>query len=193
MIERIKVWVSQNRWSVSLIGAGLAFFLVSVTVSGCQVSDLISVDVPPDVKQAIDIEGDVTLTQIPDVWEDWQAYVEKNTNRLEAETDRGYELLGFVTSATNIAVSAAGEAAPAFPGGALLIGLLGGAAGLFMKKPGTDRAIAKEKEASYNAGMKKAEVMADQAKALAEMAGYQYAGDCEDCEDDCEYECEEEN
>ena len=123
-------------------------------------SDLIKVKVPEDVKSAIDIEGDVTLTQIPDVWDDWQGFVKKNTMRLEAETEQAFELLGFINSATDLAITAAGNAAPAFPGGAILIGLLGGAAGLFLKKPGTDRAIAKEKEASYNAGMEKARELA---------------------------------
>lgn len=160
MIAELRAWISNNRWTVSCLVACAAVFLISVTAAGCQVSDLIKVDVPDDVKSAVDVEGDVTLSQIPDVWDDWQGFVKKNTMRLEAETEQAYELLGFINSATDIAITAAGNAAPAFPGGAILIGLLSGAAGLFMKKPGTDRAIAKEKEASYNAGLEKAQNLA---------------------------------
>jgi len=156
-------WIKDNRMAVSFFVASMAALFISLAASGCQVSDLISVDVPTDVKDAVGIEGKVTLTQIPDVWDDWQDYVEKNTKRLESSTERSYELLGFVTAATNIAIGAAEGAASSFPGGAILVGLLSGAAGLYMKKPGTDRAIAKEKEASYNAGM-------DKAKSLAAMA-----------------------
>jgi len=154
-------WLKANPVAISFAVAALCVMLLSVAAAGCQVSDLIKVDVPKDVRDGVGVEGDVTLTQVPDVWEDWNEYVEKNTKRLEAGTDRAYELLGFVNSATSIAIAAAEGAAPAFPGGAILFGLLSGAAGLYMKKPGTDRAIAKEKEASYNAGLEKAKALAE--------------------------------
>jgi hypothetical protein len=157
-------WIKDNRMAVSLFVASVAVLFISLAAAGCQVSDLITVDVPTDVKEAVGVDGRVSLTQIPDVWDDWQAYVEKNTKRLESSTERSYELLGFINSATDVAIGAAEGAASSFPGGALLVGLLSGAAGLYMKKPGTDRAIAKEKEASYNAGMEKA-------RALAQMTG----------------------
>jgi len=155
----MREWVSENKIVVSFFVASIAVMFISLAAYGCQISDLIRVDVPNDVKTAVGIEGNVTLTQIPDVWDDWQDYVEKNTKRLEAESERSYELLGFINSATNIAIGAAEGAASSFPGGALLIGLLSGAAGLYMKKPGTDRVIAKEKEASYNAGLEKAKAL----------------------------------
>ena len=157
----MREWVSENKIVVSFFVASIAVMFISLAAYGCQISDLIRVDVPNDVKTAVGIEGNVTLTQIPDVWDDWQDYVEKNTKRLEAESERSYELLGFINSATNIAIGAAEGAASSFPGGALLIGLLSGAAGLYMKKPGTDRVIAKEKEASYNAGLEKAKALAE--------------------------------
>lgn len=160
MLDEIKAWISENRWTVSFFVASLVVLFASVAAAGCQVSDLISVDVPKDVKEAVGAEGNVTLTQIPDIWDDWQDYVKRNTERLEASTERSYELLGFINSATDIAIGAAEGAASSFPGGALLVGLLSGAAGLYMKKPGTDRAIAKEKEASYNAGLEKAKALA---------------------------------
>ena len=188
----IKKWISKNRWSVSFAAAMLLVTALGVAASGCQVSDLITVDVPKDVKEAVDVEGDVTLTEIPDVWDDWQEYVRKNTERLESETERGYELLGFINSATDIAITAAEGAAPAFPGGAILIGLLGGAAGLFMKKPGTDREVAKEKEASYNAGMAKATEVAEIAAAVTGVELKQADEECMNCEGDCEFDCYEE-
>jgi hypothetical protein len=157
-------WIKDNRMAVSLFVASMTVLFISLAAAGCQVSDLITVDVPTDVKEAVGVDGRVSLTQIPDVWDDWQDYVEKNTKRLESSTERSYELLGFINSATDVAIGAAEGAASSFPGGALLVGLLSGAAGLYMKKPGTDRAIAKEKEASYNAGMEKA-------RALAQMTG----------------------
>jgi hypothetical protein len=155
----MREWVSENRLVVSFFLASVAVLLISLAAYGCQISDMIRVDVPKDVQHAVGIEGKVTLTQIPDVWDDWHDYVEKNTKRLEAETERSYELLGFINSATNIAIGAAEGAASSFPGGAILIGILSGAAGLYMKKPGTDRVIAKEKEASYNAGLEKAKAI----------------------------------
>ena len=181
----IKDWIKANTWSASFATGCVVLTVMCFVASGYLATDLISVDVPKDVLEATGHEGKVSLTEVPDVWDDWQAYVEKNTKRLESETDKSYELLGFINTATDVAISGASQAAPAFPGGALLIGALGGAAGLFMKKPGTDRAIAKEKEASYNAGISKAET-------LAKIAGVYEEGDCDDCEGECDYECEEE-
>jgi len=152
----MKNWIQNNRWSLTLFASAALVFMMSVVVSGCQMSDLIKVDVPSDVKEATGVEGDVSLTELPDVWDDWEDYVKKNTDRLEASTERSYELLGFINSATDMAITAAGGAAPAFPGGAILVGLLSGGAGLLLKTPGTDRKIAAEKEASYNAGIEKA-------------------------------------
>ena len=57
-------------------------------------------------------------------------------------------------------IGALGEASNAFPGGALLFSGLSLAAGLFLKKPGTDKVVAKEKEDSYNAGLAKGKAMA---------------------------------
>ena len=152
----MKVWIKNNRWSLTLFASAGVVMVFGLAASGCQMSDLITVDVPKDVKEATDTEGSVSLTQLPDVWDDWEAYVKRNTDRLEASTERSYELLGFINSATDMAITAAGGAAPAFPGGAILVGLLSGGAGLLLKKPGTDRKIAAEKEASYNAGIEKA-------------------------------------
>ena len=53
----------------------------------------------------------------------------------------------------------------------MLVGLLSGAAGLFLKKPGTDKVIAKEKEDSYNAGVKKAEELAKMIDSIGETDG----------------------
>lgn len=152
----MKTWIENNKWSLTLFASAAVVAVLGIAAAGCQMSDLIKVDVPSDVKEATGVEGDVSLTELPDVWDDWEDYVKKNTDRLEASTERSYELLGFINSATDMAITAAGGAAPAFPGGAILVGLLSGGAGLLLKKPGTDRKIAAEKEASYNAGIEKA-------------------------------------
>ena len=152
----MKNWIHKNPLAVSAFAGAIAVLMFCLAASGCQVSDLIKVNVPSEVKEAVGVEGDVTLTDAPVVWEDWNQYVKKNTDRFESETKKSYELLGFINTATDIAISSAEAAAPAFPGGAIVFGLLAGTAGLFMKKPGTDKVLAKEKEDSYNAGMKKA-------------------------------------
>ena len=111
----MREWLEKNPMAISFAVAAAVVLLISVTAAGCQMSDLITVDVPNDVKEAVGIEGDVTLTQAPDVWDDWHDYVKRNTDRLEAGTERAYELLGFMNAATEIALTAAEGAAPAFP------------------------------------------------------------------------------
>ena len=49
-------------------------------------------------------------------------------------------------------------------GGALLFSGLTMATGLFMKRPGESKAVAKEKEKSYNAGMAKGKELVEQIK-----------------------------
>jgi len=150
-------WIKDNRWPVSMMVAAILVAVMGMVAAGCQLSDIVSVDVPEDVRRSVGIEGRVSLSDAPDVWSDWQGFVKSNTERFQQETENSYELLGFISTATDMAITSASAASPAFPGGAMLVGLLSGAAGLFLKKPGTDKVIAKEKMDSFNAGVKKAE------------------------------------
>jgi len=153
----MKNWIQKNPLALSAAAAAVSVLMFCLAAAGCQVGDLIKVNVPSEVKEAVGVEGDVTLTEVPIVWEDWDQFVKRNTDRFESQTKKSYELLGFINTATDIAIASAESAAPAFPGGAIVFGLLAGTAGLFMKKPGADKVLAKEKEDSYNAGIKRAE------------------------------------
>ncbi len=165
------VWIKNNRWAVSMAISALLVAVVGVVAAGCQLSDIVSVDVPSDIRKSVGVEGRVSLSEAEDVWSDWQSFVKRNTEKFDRETQESYELLGFISTATDIAITSANSATPAFPGGAMLVGLLSGAAGLFLKKPGTDKVIAKEKEDSYNAGVKKAEELAKMIDSIGETDG----------------------
>lgn len=164
-------WIKENKWCVTMFVMALLVAAMGVAAAGCQLQDLVSVKVPGDIREAVGVEGRVTLSNAPDVWSDWQKFVKTNTERFQRETENSYELLGFISTATDIAITSASAAAPAFPGGAVLVGLLSGAAGLFLKRPGTDKVIAKEKEDSFNAGAKKAEELAGLIKKMGDPDG----------------------
>jgi hypothetical protein len=168
----IKDFAKSNPAATFSLAGAAAVMLFCLAASGCAVEDLINVDVPKGVRNSLEIEGSVSLGESDQVWTDWNNYVRQNTDRFERETASSYELLGFVTGVTDLAIGAASNVAPAFPGGAIMVGILSGAAGLWVKKPGTAKVIAKEKEDSYRAGMDKAiEVSKLVSKATEEIDG----------------------
>ncbi|MCH8853829.1 MAG: hypothetical protein IID41_14425, partial [Planctomycetes bacterium] len=72
------------------------------------------------------------------------------------EVEDKLALFSFISSTLNAGLSLAqGPVSAAFPGGAIIFGVLTGAAGLFLNRPGTAAKMAGEKEASFNEGMKR--------------------------------------
>ena len=152
----MKSFIKDNKVAISAGLLALLFIVLAVVANGCQLSDLVNVKVPSGVQKSVNAPPRVTLTQVPMVWEDWEHYVQSNTERFESETARAQEILGFISSLADTALAAGGQAAPGIPGGALIFGALTGAAGLFIRKPGDGKLLHQEKEDSYNAGVKKA-------------------------------------
>ena len=147
-------WVKSNftKWGVSASFAVAALLLV--TASGCTLQDWVRVAVPKPVAQVAGVEGDVYLSSVDLVWAEWESFVVRNTNAFEAADAAARERLATLETLTDLGI---GAVEASIPGGAPLGGLALSAlslmTGLFLKRPGTDRVIAKEKEASFNAGL----------------------------------------
>mgnify|MGYP003650731598 CR=1 FL=1 len=141
-----------SKWGVSASFAIAA--LLVVAVSGCSLDDMVKVSVPKSVAQATGVEEQVSLSSVDLVWDDWEAYVVRNTNAFQSADDRARERLATLNSLTGIGI---GALESSIPGGAPLGGIALSAltlmTGLFLKRPGTDRAVNREKEDSYNAGL----------------------------------------
>ena len=149
MIERLK----SNRPAAVSIVASLAVLLLASALSACQIDDLVSVDVPAGVATAIDVEPRIAVSATDDAWEDWTAWVDRESKRFANAIDDGQRTVGVLTSLTETGISIGQDAASTLPGGAILgsgLALLGG---LFLRRPGDDRREREAAEESYNAGL----------------------------------------
>lgn len=144
--------------SLWLVAAGLAVAMLHM--QGCQLTDLVPVDVPEEVQRATGAEESVSLTEAPMVAEDYaRAGAEFGVN-----IDEAYERFGFVRGLIETGVELGSEY---FPGGGVLLSALFGFGGLLMKGPGTS----KEKEESFNAGLERGQANAERAIRVAREAG----------------------
>ena len=143
-------------YTVICISILLGAFIMAA--QGCDLQSMVKVDVPAPVLEAVspeDLEGDITLAEAQRVWEDWVNYVESNTERLRKSIDDANDRYYALASIINTGVSILGDHAGAFPFGAIAMSGLGILTGLFLKRPGEDKRVQLEKEASYNAGIAK--------------------------------------
>jgi len=128
--------ISQNR-GLAYSAAALALVTLVISVaSGCQLEDLVQFDTPRDVQSAIDVEETVPVSQADIVWEEWQAYVQRNTSRLQIEIEGGRERAAVLLSFVDMGIAAASGPISTLPGGAFMVGGLSLLTGLFIKRPG---------------------------------------------------------
>ena len=154
-MTKIREVFAENRKASTMIVASICVLLLASALSACQVEDLVKVDVPDDVATAIDSKPRISVSDSAAAWEDWQAYVERESRRFADEIDRGQEIAGVIRSLTETGIGIGQDAASTLPGGAILgsgLALLGG---LFLKRPGDKRREAIERDESYRAGLLK--------------------------------------
>ena len=155
-----------NKKTYYIAAGACVLFFGSMAISGCDLKKIIHFDVPGDVQTAISVDPEPSLSDAQYVWDRWASWVDLNSEQLSRNIDNANERVAMIENVTAMGIGALGEASNAFPGGALLFSGLSLAVGLFLKKPGTDKVVAKEKEDSYNAGLAKGKELA---KAIREI------------------------
>lgn len=138
-----------------LIVAAISALAITSILSACQVQDLVRVDVPAGVQEAIEVEPRISLAESGLAWEEWAAWVERNSARFSDEIDAGEETAGLIASLTATGLSLGQDAASTLPGGALISTGLALMGGLFLKRPGDKRREAAERDESFQAGLEK--------------------------------------
>ena len=154
----------KNRRAAITISVLVGFLLLTAVLQACQLQDLVKVDVPPAVVDAIQTEKRVSVADSMDVWHEWIAWVDRQSDRLEASIGEGQERAAIIESLTDMGIQLGSDAANTLPGGALIssgIALMGG---LFLKRPGDKKREEVEKQASYQAGLDKGQRIADSVK-----------------------------
>ena len=120
-----------------------SIIIVLFAAQGCDLRQLVRVDVPEPILNPLDLEAPITLDEADRVWADWTYYVESNTERFRKAHESAEERYAFIHSFVMLGVNAAGDAASGFPVGALVFGALTGGIGLFLPQPKIARKAAK--------------------------------------------------
>ncbi|MAJ59864.1 MAG: hypothetical protein CBC48_07810 [bacterium TMED88] len=128
--------------------------LVFTTLQGCDLQDLITLDVPQDVRAAVDEPERVSLSDSAIIWERWQEYVEKNTDRLAVQIQDAERRYTTIRALFDTSLEALGDHASTLPGGLLITSALSGLGGLFLNKPGAKRKMYKANVAAFSEGVK---------------------------------------
>lgn len=123
-----------------LSSAAVVGLLVSV-LQGCNLQDIVKVDVPDDVQVALGFDARVPLGQAPVVKLQWIEYVERNTKELDREIGEGEDRFQVLSSLADTGIGLASAEASNIPGGGILVAALAGLGGLFIRKPGDRKRI----------------------------------------------------
>lgn len=147
---------------VFYIGMSAGLVLVTcLAVQGCDLQKMVKVDVPEGVQQSVPVGEEVPLSESEYAWDQWSNWVEANSEAFARNIEDGRSRLALIENLTAMGMGALGEVSSTFPGGAVLFSGLSLLTGWFLKRPGEDKVVAKEKEDSYNAGLAKGKELAE--------------------------------
>lgn len=149
MIDAIK----QNSTASGLFAAALIAAIVMMGVQGCSIDRLVKHPVPKAMQAENGGEVKVSLADSPFLRERYLFTVQSTVAQFDTAAEDAALFAQILNSAVSLGVQELGTSA--LPGGTMLVGLLGMLGTLYLPKPGTGAQIQKEKESSYNAGMKK--------------------------------------
>lgn len=135
------------------IGLAVVVAGVLALLQGCDLGSLVKVDVPAPVSDAIGLPESVSYANAESAWNEWKLFVQINSDRLASEIEAGRERFELLQSVANTGLEALSENASLFPGGGLLVGVLGGVGGLFIRRPGDAKKAQAEKKQAFNHGM----------------------------------------
>ncbi len=152
-LQEMNKWLQENKAATVMAVITAAAFAVLALMQGCDVRSQIQVKAPSDMLATIDVEEPLTLDEVEATWEDWTAWVESRTRQYQRAVAEAEDRAARIEAIIDLGLAAANEGAAQVPGGAFLVGGLSLLTGLFLKRPGTDKMTAKEKEDSYNAGL----------------------------------------
>ena len=152
-------WMKDNLASVALWTTAVVLLVAMSSAGGCSLRDLISVRVPPEIRQET---GIVTPTvTLDDAYVVREVYLTKSRLMLEqfdeaiADGENWASWFAFAmnTGLTSLQTS---SSLAAVPGGGLIVTFLGMLGTLMVNKPGTASRFAKARENALNEGEEKA-------------------------------------
>lgn len=159
---------NNNRIGILIIVLGVVALLGIASMQGCNLGDIVTTDVPPTVQDVV--PGTDATSSLNEAVRIRGRYVHEVTTAL-GEFDENIAEASLVrdtiASFLNTGIEVSSGPLATIPGGGFLALGLGSLGGLFLRKPGTTALIQQEKEASFNAGLKKAQQVAVAAGTLS--------------------------
>tara|TARA_R110000823_G_scaffold287978_1_gene406212 strand:- start:378 stop:857 length:480 start_codon:yes stop_codon:yes gene_type:complete len=141
-------------WKVFASGGATLFVIgLCLAVQGCDLQKMVKFDVPKGVQGIVETNEVEPLSNSIYVWEQWTNWVDTNSKQLSANIEDANDRVQMISNLTSMGMGALQEAGGQFPGGAILFSGLSLLTGWFLKRPGEEKRLSKEKEDSYNAGM----------------------------------------
>ena len=122
-------------------------------LQGCDLATLVRVDVPEPVQEAIGVPDSVSYADAESAWNEWKLFVQINSDRMAAEIEAGRERFELLQSVANTGLEALSENASLFPGGGLLVGVLGTVGGLFVRRPGDKKKMVQAVQKGFQEGV----------------------------------------
>ena len=153
MFDKIKAFINDRPQFVALVVLLAICAGTLLALQGCNLASLVKVDVPPPVAAAVNATEETTLANADIVVADWEAFVNINTNKLNRSIEDAKERYAVLVQVTDIGLRTVEGEVSGIPGGTILLSGLSLIAGLFLKRPGEDSRVAKEKRDSYNKGI----------------------------------------
>tara|TARA_R100000697_G_scaffold79471_1_gene91661 strand:- start:91 stop:612 length:522 start_codon:yes stop_codon:yes gene_type:complete len=138
-----------------LIVAAIAALAVTSVLSACQIQDLVRVEVPSGIQAAIGLESKISVSDSEAAWQEWIAWVDRNSSRFSDEIGSGQETAGIIASLTQTGIAIGQDAASTLPGGAFITTGLALMGGLFLKRPGDKAKQKAETQAAFRQGLEK--------------------------------------
>jgi hypothetical protein len=167
-MNRIFNYIKGNKTGTSILAVVIACILGLAFASGCgSLDDMVKVNVPEQVQQATHSKGTIPLSNAIHVRRQYVTEVKFALDKFDENIEGATAFRDLALSLLNTGMVAGQGALAGFPGGAVLMSLLAGVGGLYLKKPGTDAEINAAKEDSFNAGQKKAKDLLAQAAIAA--------------------------
>jgi hypothetical protein len=152
MFTKIADWFKSNKLPVTFLAVAAGAIITAMAVSGCYLADYIKHPLPDSMVKFNDGEDKVSLSETQFVFDEYMLDVENTVEQYNASREQAEFLFDWLSAAINTGADQFASN-PTIPGATIFGGVLLGLAGLFTKKPGTDREVASEKQASYNKGV----------------------------------------
>lgn len=155
MLTRLKTFLVENFAFSTLAVLIITLVSLAAVLQGCDLRKAVTVDAPKPVVSVVYPDKPDTVVTLADsqrVWEDWTHYVTTNSDRYKAAVTDAEQRYQFLVSVADMGLDLAAAPIAGIPYGNLLLPVLTGAAGLYLRRPGDAEKMRVAQMDSYNKG-----------------------------------------